>query len=88
MNLKDASCGEKWYNAYKGAGAYFTMKNLILFHECRIHESDKILEKEESFKYMKQIAFDEKTSGHDMFVMMMKLIEDNHFVYTCAKHDN
>lgn len=88
MNLKDASCGEKWYNAYKGAGAYFTMKNLILFHECRIHESDKILGKEESFKYMKQIAFDEKTSGHDMFVMMMKLIEDNHFVYTCAKHDN
>ena len=22
VNLKDAACGEKWYNAYKGAGAY------------------------------------------------------------------
>lgn len=83
--LRETTCGERWYNAYKGAGAYFTMKNLILFHECRIHDGDNVLGKEESFKYMKQFAFDERTTGHDMFVMMMKLIHDNNYVYTYAK---
>lgn len=87
INLKDASCGERWYNAYKGAGAYFTMKNLILFHECSIHEGDKVLGKEESLKYLKQFTFNDRTTGHDMFVMMMKLIHDNKYVYKCAKRE-
>lgn len=85
VNLKGTPCGERWYNAYKGAGAYFTMKNLILFHECKIHEGNEVLGKVASFEYMKQIAFDDRTTGHDMFVMMMKLIHDNNYVYTCAR---
>lgn len=85
VNVMKTVYAERWYDAYKGAGAYFTMKNLILFHECKIHKDYRMLGKEESIEYMKKIAFDDKTTGHDMFVMMMKLIHDNNYYYTYAK---
>lgn len=71
---------EAWKNAYKGAGAYFTMKNLILFHNCQVHREDGIvLDRDASFRYISDLNSNPLTTGHDMFAAMMKLIIDNNF---------
>lgn len=84
-SFKESACYEIWSNAFKGTGAYFTMKNLILFHGCRIHLGEQVLGKDESFGYMKQTAFNDETTGKEMFAMMMKLISDNNYFYSSRK---
>lgn len=84
-SFKESACYERWNDAFKGTGAYFTMKNLILFHGCRIHLGEQVLGKDESFGYMKQTAFNEETTGKEMFAMMMKLISDNNYFYSSRK---
>ncbi|HBC22248.1 MAG TPA: hypothetical protein DC009_09355 [Porphyromonadaceae bacterium] len=71
---------EAWVDAYKGAGAYFTMKNMILFHNCRIHlDSGKVLDRDASFEYLKKLVADPRYTGKQLFGEMMKLIRDNKF---------
>ena len=71
---------EAWKNAYKGAGAYFTMKNLILFHNCNVHlDTGEVLDRDASFKYLTDLNNNPLTTGHDLFAVMMKLINDNNF---------
>lgn len=69
-----------WFDAYKGAGAYFTMKNLILFHNCNVHlGTGQILDREASFEYLKELNMRQGITGSDMFAEMMRLIADNNF---------
>ena len=71
---------EAWVDAYKGAGAYFTMKNMILFHNCRIHlDSGEVLDRDASFEYLKKMVAAPEYSGKQLFGEMMKLIRDNKF---------
>ncbi len=37
----NAKHSDAFINAYKGAGGFFTMKNLILFHDCRFYVNGK-----------------------------------------------
>ena len=72
-----------WIDAYKGEGAYYTLKNLIMFHDCCIF-SDRFnnrlkYNKYESMEILK-IKLDEyKGEGWRMFALMKKVIEDNNF---------
>lgn len=69
-----------WLDAYKGAGAYFTMKNLILFHNCTIHlDGGQILDRDASFDYIRQLNGNPAVNGQQMFGTMMRLIADNNF---------
>ena len=69
-----------WMDAYKGAGAYFTMKNLILFHNCKVHlDNGQVLDTEASFNHLKEVNAQPSTTGNSLFAMMMKLISDNNF---------
>ncbi len=71
---------EAWVDAYKGAGAYFTMKNMILFHNCRIHlASGEVLDRAASFGYLKRLVADPGYAGKQLFGELMKLISDNKF---------
>lgn len=71
-----------WVNAYKGAGAYFTMKNLILFHNCKVHlDNGQVLDTDASFNYLKEVNAQPSTTGNSLFAMMMKLISDNNFTW-------
>ena len=74
-----------WIDAYKGAGAYYTLKNMVMFHNCGI-KVDKF-----DVKFgMDAVAFlniklDEyKGEGWRMFALMKKVIADNNFDY-CAR---
>ena len=69
-----------WLDAYKGAGAYFTMKNLILFHNCQVHlDNGQVLDRDASFDYIRQLNGNLAVNGQQMFAVMMKLIADNNF---------
>jgi hypothetical protein len=44
----------EWLDAYKGAGAFFTMQNLIRYHKCRFEG----MSKKASYSYLKDLAFE------------------------------
>lgn len=69
---------ERFKGAYKGAGAYFTMKNMILFHGCRMYgDNDYAMSQSSSLKKLEQLAEEYKTEGWRLFGVMKKLIADN-----------
>lgn len=67
-----------WIDAYKGAGAFYTMKNFIMFSGCHIHTGRTVLSTERSLQVLDTLA----TSycggeGWRMFGVMKKLFTDN-----------
>ena len=76
----DTPKSKVWVDAYKGAGAYYTLKNLVMFHNCGI-KTDKF----EVLYGMGAVAFlnrkldQYKGEGWRMFALMKKVIEDNNF---------
>ena len=70
-------------DSYKGAGAYYTMKNMILFHGCVFYTTvsgkRRKTTKDASLRYLKDRA-DEYAHGYDgwrLFGVMKELIADN-----------
>lgn len=71
-------CAE-WVRAYKGAGAFFTLKNLILFHGCFIYGSNGAhMDKDASLGFINVKAVEYATEGWRMLALMNKVLEDNH----------
>ena len=68
-----------WVDAYKGEGAYYTLKNLIMFHDCKILARYAFYTTEESMSILKQKLDQYKGEGWRMFALMKKVIEDNNF---------
>ena len=69
-----------WIDAYKGAGAFYTLKNLVMFHGCGI-KVDKmdIRFGMAAVKELNERAMMYKGEGWRMFALMKKVIEDNGF---------
>lgn len=68
-------------DAYKGVGAYYTMKNLVLFHGCNFVDKDgKKLSQSESMRYLAKKAdqYASNSEGWRLFGVMKKLLQDNH----------
>lgn len=67
-----------WVEAYKGAGAFFTMQNMIRFHNCFVYLDGKKLTKNRSLEYL-NIKADEfaEERGWCMYGMLKNLILDN-----------
>lgn len=69
-----------WIDAYKGEGAFYTLKNLVMFHGCGIK-----VDKFDVRFGMGAVAFlNEKLNeyqgeGWRMFALMKKVIKDNNF---------
>ena len=68
-----------WVDAYKGAGAFFTMQNLIRFHGCLvIDDKGTQLDKNRSLIYLSLQADRYKNSeGWRMLAMLKKMLDDN-----------
>ena len=69
-----------WIDVYKGAGAYYTLKNLVMFHDCGI----KIAAYDIRFgvnavAYLNAKLDEYKGEGWRMFALMKKVIADNNF---------
>lgn len=74
-----------WIDTYKGEGAYYTLKNLVMFHDCKIYNDygfPMYGEASKSTGYMQFLnskldAY--QGEGWRMFALMKKVIEDNGF---------
>ena len=68
-----------WIDAYKGEGAYYTLKNLIMFHGCKIMARYCFYTMDESMDILKSKLDEYRGEGYRMFALMKKVIEDNNF---------
>lgn len=70
-------CAE-WIDAYKGAGAFFTMQNLIRYHKCRFSiEDGKKMSKNDSYLTLTGVANDYKGQGWRILGVLRQFLKDN-----------
>jgi len=69
-----------WIDAFKGAGAYYTLKNLIMYHNCVIKIGKfEIYWGTNAMRHLKCKLDEYKGEGWRMFALMKKVIADNNF---------
>lgn len=73
-----------WIDAYKGEGAYYTLKNLIMFHDCKIYNDYNYPMYGEGsvlgyMSFLNEKLDEYKGEGWRMFALMKKVIADNNF---------
>lgn len=68
-----------WIDAYKGEGAYYTLKNLVMFHNCAIEQNGSWYKGEMAVKILESKLHEYKGEGWRMFAFMKKVIADNNF---------
>lgn len=76
----NAPKSKAWIDAYKGEGAFYTLKNLVMFHGCGI-KVDKFDIKfgTDAVAYLNEKLVEYKGEGWRMFALMKKVIADNNF---------
>ena len=80
----DTPKSKVWIDTYKGEGAYYTLKNLVMFHNCKIYNDYNfpMFGEGSTIGYVKFLnsKLDEyKGEGWRMFALMKKVIADNNF---------
>lgn len=71
-----------WVDAYKGAGAYYTLKNLVMFHNCGIKIADyDVRYGVSAVNYLNEKLDQYKGEYYRMFALMKKVIADNGFSF-------
>lgn len=76
-----------WIDAYKGEGAYYTLKNLIMFHHCIIEDvypTIGIYGVDANMEVLKEKLNEYQGEGWRMFAFMKKVIADNNFDFSKA----
>ena len=77
-----------WIDAYKGEGAYYTLKNLVMFHDCVMYTGKygimhynkaMNLTGVDAVNYLNGKLDEYKGEGWRMFALMKKVIADNDF---------
>ena len=78
LEWKTTQC-PSWIDAYKGSGAYFTVQNMIRFHNCFIwDDAGNKLDKEMSLQFIKAKAeMYCMGDGWRMLAVMKKCLKDN-----------
>jgi len=74
----DTSDGIKqWIEAFKGNGAYYTLKNLVLFHDCVItnYDDGHLMKGEEAFKWMQSKL--NVYEGYQWLALLEKCVKTN-----------
>ena len=75
----DTPKSKVWIDAYKGEGAYYTLKNLIMFHDCVIINGNEIFTQKASMQELNSKLNEYQGEGWRMFALMKKVIDDNCF---------
>ena len=75
-------CSE-WKSAFKGAGAYYTLQNLIRFHGVRVYVGGSLckvpLNMAASEDYLEKKRLETTGAGYKLFAFMKEVINDNNF---------
>ena len=70
---------KEWIDAYKGEGAFYTLKNLVMFHGCGIMIGYNMVYGTDAVKVLNERLYEYKGEGWRMFALMKKVIADNNF---------
>jgi hypothetical protein len=68
-----------WFDAYKGEGAFYTLKNLVMFHGCGIKIDGRMVYGAAAMSVLNKRLNEYKGEGWRMFALMKKVIKDNNF---------
>lgn len=68
-----------WIDCFKGAGAYYTLQNLILFHKAIVvdYKTCKRYSGEDAYEYLQSVAKENPNSGYYLFGMMKDVLDFN-----------
>lgn len=85
----DTPKSKAWIDAYKGEGAYYTMKNLLMFHNCFVEVEYTGLELygAKAVSYISSKLDEYKGEGWRMFALMKEVIASNNFNYSARMHE-
>ena len=64
-------------SAYKGSGAYYTMRNLIMFHGARFKNGGRKMSEAKSLEKLDKLALEYSNEGWRMLGVLKQLIKDN-----------
>ena len=80
---KDTPKCAVWKDAYKGAGSYYTLLNLVKFHECGIYHDKygSTLRGETACKYIEEKRIEYQSEYWRLFALLKKVIKDNEFSF-------
>ena len=70
---------KEWIDAFKGEGAFYTLKNLVMFHNCGIMVGHDMVYGMDAVKVLNERLYEYKGEGWRMFALMKKVIADNNF---------
>lgn len=78
MSYDTPQC-KAWVDAYKGSGAFFTMQNLIRFHNCiAIDDAGNRLDKYQSLAFIsKKAEMYKNGEGWRLLAVLKKMLNDN-----------
>lgn len=77
LNWNTPQCPQ-WVDAYKGAGAYFTLQNMIRFHGCFLwNDENQRLSKSQSLVFLDKKAGEYAQEGWRLLGLLKKAITDN-----------
>lgn len=80
INLPYATPQSKaWFDAYKGEGSFYTLKNLIMFHNCGVEVNGRMIYGAAAISVLNKKLNEYQGEGWRMFAFMKKVIADNHF---------
>lgn len=68
-----------WIDAYKGEGAFYTLKNLVMFHNCGIEINGRMIYATGAINVLNKKLDEYQGEGWRMFALMKKVIADNGF---------
>lgn len=71
--LKDMKQSRSFKDAYKGAGAFFTLKNLILFHDSVFPSMDK----NASLAYLHHLVKTDECEGFQLLAILKAFLKEN-----------
>ena len=75
------SVPKAFMEAYKANGAYYTLKNLVLFHKAELINNDtgEVLSGTEAFEYLKNYLdhFDPRSNGYKIYALMKNTLRHN-----------
>lgn len=75
----DTTKSKAWVEAFKGEGAYYTLKNLVMFHDCAIYTGYDVVRKNMAVQELKHKLNEYQGEGYRMLALLKKVIKDNDF---------
>ena len=75
-----------WKEAFKGAGAYYTLKNMVMFHDVLLSTNEGMFTREGSIQFLQNKLGEYE--GYQYLAVLRKTITDNNFdfIRSIAEH--